>query len=115
MLPAPVEGYGGPMSDTNDADYDAEREVSPYDESADAEAPADDLNREEAVESSLREDGERPVLDLSDPLVDAEQPPLAADPGLADTYSDPQTRPAGSPTQQEEAAYSLEEPSEDVE
>lgn len=104
------------MSDPNEAaSSDAEREISPYDESGDAEAPADDLNREEAIERQLREDGERPVLDLSDPLVDSEQPPLAADPALADTHSDPQTRPAGSPRQQEEAAYSLEEPSENVE
>lgn len=96
-------GYGALMSDLTDGPVeDGDRELSPYDDSGDAEAPADDLNLEE----ELRDDGSRPVFG-DDSLV--------ADPALADPYSDPQTRPAGSPTGQEEAAYSLEEPSEDVE
>lgn len=73
-------GYDAAMSQ---APFDEDRELSPYDESGDAEAPADDLNREEEQAAELREDGERPVF--------------------------------GDPMTPEEAAYSLEEPSEDVE
>lgn len=71
------------MSDLTDGPReDADRELSPYDDEADAEAPVDDLNREESQAAELRDDGERPVLD---------------------------------PLSPEEAAYSLEEPSENVE